>query len=158
MKRTRRLNIHILLLFAVLLTAACEKNGNDPYKVLTVRIFSVSGNVTGITPDGERSALKGVEVTISAYSNEDRERTIPIYTDRCVTSDEGKYQFFKIWEDDCSDLFFEFNLKDVSTERETRFKATARNLYMSVLSPFYYPEIKAYEVTGNDFELVPESD
>ena len=157
MKRVFRPDIHILVLLAVLLFSGCNEK-DDPYKVLNVRIFSVSGTVTGLVDGGESVPLEGIEVNLAAYSLEDTEKTIPVFTDQYLTRENGTYQLYKISEEDCSNLFFEFTLVDKSASRATRYQTTSRNLYLNVLSPFYYPDIKAYEVKGNDFELYPATE
>ncbi len=154
MKRKRPLGIHIFLLILPLLAVSC--GGKEASPVLNVRIFSVSGLVTGYAEDGPSVPLGGVTVTMSAYSVEDVGKTIPVYTASFNTLDNGTYQFFKIWSEDCSGLFFDFTLTDSSPEREVHFAPSSRDLFLSAASQFYNPEIKTYEVIGNDFVLYPE--
>lgn len=154
MKRKRPLEIHFFLLVLSLLAVSC--GGKETIPVLNVRIFSVSGTVTGYAEDGPSVPLGGVTVTMSAYSVEDMEKTIPVYTASFNTLDNGTYQFFKIWSEDCSGLFFDFTLTDSSPEREVHFAPSSRDLFLSAASQFYNPEIKTYEVIGNDFVLYPE--
>lgn len=154
MKRKRPLEIHIFFLILSLLAVSCAEK--ETRLELNVRIFSVSGTVTGYVEDGPSIPVGGVTVRMSAYSVEDIGKTIPVYTASFKTLDNGTYQFFKIWSEDCSGLFFDFTLTDSSPEREVHFATSTRDLFLSAASQFYDPEIKAYEVTGNDFLLYPE--
>lgn len=158
MKRIHPLKIHIFFMVLALLAVSCGRSSDDPYKVLNVRIFTVSGTVFGVTGEGDHAPLSGITVTMSAYAVEDIGKTIPVYTDSFTTLDNGTYQFFKIWDEDCSGLFFDFLLTDRSSERTVRFAPSSRDLFLSAASPFYNPDIKTYEVTGNDFLLYPAED
>lgn len=158
MKRFHTLKIHIPFMLLLLLAVSCGEKRTDPSKVLNVRIFTVWGSVMGYVDGGDPVPLEGVDVTISAYSLEDTEKTIPVYTDSFTTLDNGSYQFFKIWSEDCSGLFFEFTLTDNYPGRELRYSSSSRDLFLSAASPFYDPEIKTYEVKGNDFLLYPSAD
>ena len=156
MKRKHPLEIHIFLLILSLLAVSCGGKNTDPYKVLNVRIFSVCGTVTGYADGDSNVPLGGVTVTMTAYSVEDMDKTIPVYTDSFTTLDDGTYRLFKIWSEDCSGLFFDFTLTDRSPDREIHFASSSRDLFLSAASQFYNPEIKTYEVIGNDFVLYPE--
>ena len=145
-------------MLSVLLTAACTGK-DDAYRV---EFFSVTGVIYDKTAGFDEITgaaelpVQGITVRMDAYASDDIGMESPVMSQKCYSSSDGLYQFSVKSDDNLFDMFFVFSLSDDTTYRETRYESEERVLYLSPASPFFNSSMKSYDVTGNDFSLLPK--
>lgn len=139
-----------MLSFLMIALSGCNKDDDT----FNVSFFSVSGC---IYDDSGETPVQGVTVSITAYSVDDLDRTMPLYRDNCFSAPDGRYQFSINSSDDLSDSYFVFIVKDEASYRTPRFKEAEGLLFLSPNSVNYNSFMKTYEVKDYDFCLSPEN-
>lgn len=147
MRRSGWANICIFVLLS-LLTASCIEP-ETVEKPFYVKSFSVSGVITD--PSGD--PLRNIAVTMQAYDQDDKTMSDEKYYAITSTLDDGSYQFNVVWEDNAAQYFFVFHVQDPAGV----YAGVTREMYLSSGSQFYSEVKKSYDVTGNDFSLIPKS-